>query len=1025
MTSRSTSNRGDYAPPSAPSSSSSSTKRRSSAAAAAAANPAYSDADSQLSDDPEGGYYAAGTPGGGDTGGAAPFVKASKKDKADKSRGEYAPLADPSPSSGSRSSKKKKHHSKRSSAAAAAAPVDGTAPYSDEEAQVGGGYDYGTPTQQGEAGGGGGGDGGEGKSRKKWWIVGGVVALILVIIIGVAVYLMNKDSSSSASDEAHSTAASALDDASATSSNSSTADASSSGSKSALTSASLASTFGDDLLNASASGTGTATAAPTATATTGSGLESLSDSLKESATSGSETGDALLSVSTSTSTGVSLQTLDALSTSAGAGASTGEESLSRSLGGGNDGETATTTDTATATDAVGGERETPLSALTGSQTGMDGDSLQSPTPTGASAATGSSGLAPLDPNSATTSAPALPTGSNASGSGSSSGLFPGGDAATMQTEDGMVTDSEGNLVFTSFTSLSNIEGGAPTTPVVTGTSTLSGNGGLQTGTSPASSFGGSMSSGVSETDSSDQESGGDASTIATVPNPTSTPTSTSTTNATDSNDLDVGYLDGVAMSTLSMSILPFSDGPTATAIGTESGSEGRPPTATSTSTSTGAGTGSMGKVFNTTAIFYSEIDWTGACGEKIEATSLTIGLPLSLYPNVSEPSFLCGEEVMVRNPFSGQKITVTVADASNRSSYALLPASAFQQLGGALADGELEVQFRFVNGSLEVEETEVEPDKGEYGDEGSDEGQGDEAAEMGEVHEGKAVYYSEVDWTGACGEEIKADSLTFGLPLSLYGDASAASPLCGAEVIVRNPDSGQKVTLHIAAPSENENAELPSAVYESLGGSLEEGEVAIQWRFVDGSVEKGEGGEGEGEESEWGNKEGGEGESEGTEGKEGDEGSEGDEGTEWAAEPKQLSHTSNSSNDSSSSSASSSSGNGKVYSGGSATYYYQKNNKGNCGTVSSDSALVVALPTSTYADGKWCGKTVKITRTADAASGSGSSGKKGQEVEAKVMDSCPSCENPNSLDLSVGAFKALGGTEKEGEFAIKWEFVDA
>lgn len=76
----SSTSKGDY---SAPSASSSSTARKSNkrqGPSAPPVDPGYGDS---LSDE-EGGY--AGGRGGGDTGGAAPLVKASKKDKADKVR---------------------------------------------------------------------------------------------------------------------------------------------------------------------------------------------------------------------------------------------------------------------------------------------------------------------------------------------------------------------------------------------------------------------------------------------------------------------------------------------------------------------------------------------------------------------------------------------------------------------------------------------------------------------------------------------------------------------------------------------------------------------------------------------------------------------------------------------------------------------------------------------------------------------------------------------------------------------------
>ncbi|KAI5476713.1 expansin family protein [Pseudohyphozyma bogoriensis] len=112
-----------------------------------------------------------------------------------------------------------------------------------------------------------------------------------------------------------------------------------------------------------------------------------------------------------------------------------------------------------------------------------------------------------------------------------------------------------------------------------------------------------------------------------------------------------------------------------------------------------------------------------------------------------------------------------------------------------------------------------------------------------------------------------------------------------------------------------------------------------------------------------------------------------------------------------SSSSSSSSGNGKTYSGGIATYFYQKGNAGNCGTVHSDSAYGAALPTATYDNGAYCGDNIKVCRVST-----------GDCITVEVWDSCPTCENDSCVDLSVAAYTALG-TEEEGVFDITWSFV--
>merc|ERR1711939_949017 len=85
------------------------------------------------------------------------------------------------------------------------------------------------------------------------------------------------------------------------------------------------------------------------------------------------------------------------------------------------------------------------------------------------------------------------------------------------------------------------------------------------------------------------------------------------------------------------------------------------------------------------------------------------------------------------------------------------------------------------------------------------------------------------------------------------------------------------------------------------------------------------------------------------------------------------------------------------------------------GDVNDDYSKVVALDTRRFGP-TWkspdCGRTVKITNTDN-----------GKTVLAKVADACPTCKNYNSLDLSVGAFEAIGHRDT-GVLPIKWHFVD-
>jgi len=58
-----------------------------------------------------------------------------------------------------------------------------------------------------------------------------------------------------------------------------------------------------------------------------------------------------------------------------------------------------------------------------------------------------------------------------------------------------------------------------------------------------------------------------------------------------------------------------------------------------------------------------------------------------------------------------------------------------------------------------------------------------------------------------------------------------------------------------------------------------------------------------------------------------------------------------------------------------------------------------------------CGKQVRITNQAN-----------GNTVTVTVADDCPTCQNENSIDLSVAAFQALDNLSV-GDIPIVWSFV--
>ncbi|KZP31542.1 hypothetical protein FIBSPDRAFT_849503 [Athelia psychrophila] len=80
---------------------------------------------------------------------------------------------------------------------------------------------------------------------------------------------------------------------------------------------------------------------------------------------------------------------------------------------------------------------------------------------------------------------------------------------------------------------------------------------------------------------------------------------------------------------------------------------------------------------------------------------------------------------------------------------------------------------------------------------------------------------------------------------------------------------------------------------------------------------------------------------------------------------------------------------------------------GNCGGHNKSTDMIVALPTSDYANGKHCNKTIKITAN-------------GKTHTAKVVDSCPSCSE-GDLDMSPSLFQEFT-TLGQGEVKVSWSF---
>ncbi|KAJ7905562.1 hypothetical protein B0H14DRAFT_2292564, partial [Mycena olivaceomarginata] len=82
--------------------------------------------------------------------------------------------------------------------------------------------------------------------------------------------------------------------------------------------------------------------------------------------------------------------------------------------------------------------------------------------------------------------------------------------------------------------------------------------------------------------------------------------------------------------------------------------------------------------------------------------------------------------------------------------------------------------------------------------------------------------------------------------------------------------------------------------------------------------------------------------------------------------------------------------------GGFGTWFLQGGQEGACGKLHKDTDFVVALETKTYANGIHCGRGIQICDT-----------KNNKCVNGIVADECPTCTNPQSVDMSRSMFEGL------------------
>ncbi|KIJ16932.1 hypothetical protein PAXINDRAFT_168369 [Paxillus involutus ATCC 200175] len=113
--------------------------------------------------------------------------------------------------------------------------------------------------------------------------------------------------------------------------------------------------------------------------------------------------------------------------------------------------------------------------------------------------------------------------------------------------------------------------------------------------------------------------------------------------------------------------------------------------------------------------------------------------------------------------------------------------------------------------------------------------------------------------------------------------------------------------------------------------------------------------------------------------------------------------------------SSGSNGSSAANTGGVATYFYQNGVAGACGTIHQDTDYICAIDQIRYGTSgnasPLCGDQVLITNLDN-----------GKTVTVTVADDCPTCDNSNSIDLSVSAFEAIADLST-GEVPISWIFL--
>ncbi|GAA6010336.1 hypothetical protein JCM10207_005180 [Rhodosporidiobolus poonsookiae] len=409
-------------------------------------------------------------------------------------------------------------------------------------------------------------------------------------------------------------------------------------------------------------------------------------------------------------------------------------------------------------------------------------------------------------------------------------------------------------------------------------------------------------------------------------------------------------------------------------------------------------------VFNGTALWFYESGGLGACLQTNTDDDLVVGLPDTLWRNTGVVSPLCGEKVVLTNTDNGKTVTATVADASGKE-YVTLTRAAFLQLS-PLSVGMIPVEYTF-----------PELDRS-----GSSAASSAAAASSSAVSTGasagvfnpsaadvKIVTAAATSAPIAAATTAAPVATTTEAPTTTFDSASAAraaaSSKAAAEAAASEEAADEAASSKAAAAAAASKEAAQEAAAEASSSSAAAAASSRQ-AYLLAAQHSADAAEAAASSSAAA--------AAAASSQAAAEAAASSSAAAAAASSKAAAAAASSqaAAAAAASQAAQATSSGHVYTGGIATFFYQNGVAGNCGNVNSDSTPLVALPTKTYAGGKYCGQYVSITRLDT-----------GDSIKALVADSCPTCENDNCLDLSWGAFTALGGTQSMGVFDIKWSFI--